>query len=132
MRFLELEVRKAGQEAPLAYYHVHWTRDGAPILDELGAVIDHIAAFSTGGPDSEENLITACNKCNGRKSAAPLRKWSERPTRKPIKGKYGEPQHWDGLSILFVTLAERSHASLTAGERGWLGALRPSTSALAR
>jgi len=124
MKLLELEARNAGQDASLAYYHAHWTRDGAPLLDELGAVIDHIEAFSTGGPDSEENLITACNKCNGRKSAASLDEWSKRPMRKPIKGKHGEPQCWDGLSYLFVALAERNPAMLTAVERDWLIAIK--------
>ena len=121
---LEAEVRTTGYDGRLAYYHAHGTRAGAPILDELGAEVDHIAAFSTGGPDSGENLITACNKCNRRKSAAPLDEWSKRPMRKPIKGKYGEPQHWDGLASVFVMLAERHPAKLTAGEREWLKAIK--------
>ena len=98
MRLLEREMRKAGRTEPLAYFHAHGTRDGAPLLDELWGVIDHAEAFSTGGANSEENLVTACNKCNGRKSSASLIKWGGRVMRKPVKGKYGEPQHWDGLA----------------------------------
>ncbi len=124
MKVLELEVRNANHAGPLAYYHAHWTRDGSPLLDELGAVIDHVDAFSTGGPCSEENLCTACAKCNGRKSSAPLDKWNQREKRSPIKGKYGEPQHWDGLASVFVMLAERNPAKLTAGERDWLKAMK--------
>jgi 5-methylcytosine-specific restriction endonuclease McrA len=123
MKFLEAEARNAGRSG-LAYYHAHWTRDGAPLLDELGAVIDHVDAFSTGGLDSEENLITACNKCNGRKSAAPLDRWNKRSMHKPIKGKYGEPRNWDGLASVFVMLAERNPAPLTVGERDWLNAIK--------
>jgi 5-methylcytosine-specific restriction endonuclease McrA len=123
MKFLEAEVRNAGRSG-LAYYHTHWTRYGAPLLDELGAVIDHVEAFSTGGLDSTENLITAWNKCNGHKSAAPLDRWSKRPMRKPIKGKYGEPQHWDGLASVFVMLADRNMATLTGSERDWLTAFK--------
>ena len=123
MKFLELELRNAGNEQPLAYYHGHWTRDGAPLLDELGAVIDHVEAFSKGGPCTEENLCTACCKCNGRKSSALLEKWTGREKRRPVKGKYGEPQHWDGLSLLFVVLAKRNLDALTSGEREWLVAL---------
>jgi len=123
MKFLELEMRNAGYAGRLAYYHSHWTRDGSPLLDELGAVIDHVQAFSTGGPCTEENLCTACAKCNGRKSSAPVDKWNQREKRSPIKGKYGEPQHWDGLSSLFVVLAGRYPAKLTAVERGWLRAI---------
>jgi 5-methylcytosine-specific restriction endonuclease McrA len=101
MRFLELELRNTGYPGRLAYYHAHWTRDGSPLLDELGAVIDHVKAFSRGGQCSEENLCTACCKCNGRKSSALTDEWGQREKRSPIKGKYGEPQHWDGLVSVF-------------------------------
>jgi len=126
MRFLEREIRASGNADRLSYYHAHWTRDGAPLLDLLGAVIDHIEAHSAGGADQIDNLVTACNKCNGRKSAATLDRWGERPMEKPVKGKYGEPQHWDGLSSLFVMMAKSDPAVLTAGERGWLRALQSS------
>jgi 5-methylcytosine-specific restriction endonuclease McrA len=123
MKFLERDIRAAGRGERLAYYHAHWTRDGSPLLDLLGAVIDHIEAFSAGGASDIDNLATACNKCNGRKSAATLVKWGARPTEKPVKGKYGEPQHWDGLSSLFVMLAQRDPPILTVGEKEWLRAL---------
>jgi hypothetical protein len=60
LRLLEREVRKAGRTEPLAYFRAHATRDGAPLLDELWGVIDHAEAFSSGGANSEENLVTAC------------------------------------------------------------------------
>ena len=124
MKYMELELQRAGigDGGRVAYYHAHWTRDGAPLLDLLGAVIDHIEARSAGGADTVDNLATACNKCNGRKSASTLDRWGARLPEKPIKGKYGEPQHWDGLSSLFVMLAQRHPAKLTAGERGWIRA----------
>jgi 5-methylcytosine-specific restriction endonuclease McrA len=125
MKLLERELRNAGRVEPLSYYHAHWTRTEAPLLDELGAVIDHVEAFSTGGAHSEKNFATACNKCNGRKSSAPLDDWSKRPQHKPIKGKYGEPQHWDGLSGIFVMLAQRDPTGLTASDKGWLKAFNP-------
>jgi 5-methylcytosine-specific restriction endonuclease McrA len=123
MKFLERELRNSGRVDPLAYYHAHWTRDSAPLLDELGAVIDHIEAFSAGGAHSETNFATACNKCNGRKSSAPLDKWGRRVMLKQVKGKNGEPQHWDGLSGVFVILAQRDLIGLTASEKEWLKAL---------
>lgn len=124
MKFLELELRGAGNTEPLAYYHRNWTRDGSPLLDELGATIDHVEAFSTGGACNEENLRTACTKCNYRKSAIPMAEWDQRHKHTPVKGKYGEPQYWDGLSFMFVILAERFSDKLTDGEREWLRALR--------
>jgi hypothetical protein len=120
MKYVECEIRHCGQDAMLAYYHAHWTRADAPLLDELGAVIDHVNAFSKGGVDSLANLITSCNRCNGRKSAAPVEIWERRPKPAPVKGKYGEPQHWDGLSSLFIVLARRYPEALTTGEREWL------------
>ena len=70
-KLLESELKRAGF-ATLAYYHPHGTRRDAPLLDELGAAIDHVQAFSTGDACSEENFRTSCWKCNVRKSAAPL------------------------------------------------------------
>jgi len=119
MRLLEREVKQSGAVNP-PYYHAHWTRRDAPLLDELGAVIDHVEAHSTGGLNSEENLATACNKCNGRKSNAAKIKWGKRSKRQPIKGKYGEPQRWDGLSGVFVILAQRDKVGLSASEKAWL------------
>ena len=127
MKFLESEVTESGRREPLSYYHAHWTRAGAPLLDELGAVIDHIDAFSTGGTSTEENLATACCKCNVRKSAAPMDEWSKRTQRKPIKGKYGEPQYWDGLSSVFVMLARKNRAVLKPSENQWLRVLTAAT-----
>ena len=123
MRLIEREVSRTGTDGQLSYYHPHWTRSHAPLLDDLGAVIDHVEAHSAGGSSDESNLATACCKCNGRKGAAPRGEWAKRPQRRPIKGKYGEPQHWDGLSALFVALARRDPSGLTASEKGWLRAL---------
>ena len=129
MKYLEQELRASGNNCRLSYYHAHWTRDGAPLLDLLGAVIDHIEAFSMGGDDHIDNLATACNKCNGRKSAATLDRWSERPMDRTVKGKYGEPQNWDGLSSLFIMLARRNLTLLTVSKKDWLRVLAQSCSA---
>jgi 5-methylcytosine-specific restriction endonuclease McrA len=123
MRFLEREARSSGRVDQLSYYHPHWTRDGAPLLDELGAVIDHIEAYSAGGAHREENLATACNKCNAQKSSRPVAEWNELFQKKTVKGKYGEPQHWDGFSTLFAILAQRDPIELTVSEKEWLKAL---------
>jgi len=126
MKLLALEVKMAGNGERLAYYHRNGSREGSPLLDELGAALDHVDAFSTGGPCSEENLRTACWKCNVRKSSKATTEWDQREKRKPIKGKYGEPQHWDGFASVFVMLAERHFAKLTVDERAaWLKALKP-------
>ena len=123
MKFVESELRQSGHAGDLAYYHAHWTRQGAPLLDELGAVIDHVDAFSAGGPDSIENLVTACNKCNAQKNSATAVKWDKRRPRKFVNGKYGEPAHWDGLSNLFVLLARRNSTRLSTIEKQWLVAI---------
>lgn len=120
MRLLDREMKNADWKGKPAYYHARGTRDGAPLLDELWAVVDHVNAFVLGGLNSQENLATACNKCNGRKNSAPLDVWGKRVVRKTIKGKYGPPLHWDGLSGLFVMLAQRDPVGLTTSEIAWL------------
>jgi hypothetical protein len=47
---------------------------------------------------------------------------AEHPPR-PVKGKYGEPKHWDGLASMFIVLAREAPARLSASERLWLRAL---------
>jgi hypothetical protein len=42
-----------------------------------------------------------------------------------IRGKYGEPKDWDGLSALFVVFVEQQGASeISPTEREWLEALK--------
>jgi hypothetical protein len=122
MRLLEALARARGHVGKLAYHHPRWRRDRAPLLDHLGAVIDHVEAFSHGGTNDEENFVTACNKCNARKSNAPLEVFKQAVPARPVKGKYGEPEHWDGLSELFVVLA-KDRSDLSASEKRWLAAL---------
>jgi len=102
-----------------------------PLLDELWGVIDHVEAFSSSGSSCEKNLATACNKCNGRKSASPTTEFAKKPKHKPVKGKYGEPQYWEGLSSVFIVLAQRDPTALTATEKGWLKALTKNAEPLA-
>jgi 5-methylcytosine-specific restriction endonuclease McrA len=122
MRYLEQLARQMGHSGRLAYFDPRWRRDRAPLLDHLGAVIDHERAFSRNGEDSEANFVTSCNKCNARKSASEVADFKSRLPLLPVKGKYGEPQDWDGFSTLFVLLAKRA-PGLTAGDKGWLDAL---------
>jgi 5-methylcytosine-specific restriction endonuclease McrA len=124
MKYLERLVRSSGVARPLAYHDAHWTRRNAPLLDHLGAVIDHVDAYSHGGPDVTENFATACNKCNANKSNAACSEFTRRSPRHAVKGKYGEPRNWDGLSALFVVLAERAPETASASERDWLRVLR--------
>lgn len=123
MKFIERELRQSGYAGNLAYFHLRWTRKDSPLLDELGAVIDHVDAFSTGGSSEIGNLVTACNKCNAQKSAATSSNWEERRPHKFVKGKFGEPVDWDGLSTLFMILARRDVKNLTVSEQQWLAAL---------
>lgn len=119
-----MELEKAGYTGPPAYYHRNGRRDRAPLLDELAASIDHVEALVRGGVGDEVNLCTSCWKCNVRKNAATAAQWDQRQRHKPVKGKYGQPQHWDGFTSMFVMLAERNADKLTPGERVWLKALK--------
>ena len=123
MRLAGEFVRTQGFEHPIAYHHPRWRRDAAPLLDHLGCVIDHVVAYSRDGLHESENFAVACNKCNVYKSAAEKAKYlTEHPLRS-VKGKYGEPKNWDGMSSLFVVLARLNPTNLSASERAWLRAL---------
>lgn len=125
MKYLEQLVRHSGGFAgPLAYHDARWRRDKAPLLDELGAVIDHVEAHSRGGVADADNFATACNKCNTRKSADAPEDFRKRSPRHQVKGKYGEPQEWDGLSTLFVALIERDPETARPSELDWLRVLK--------
>jgi RNA:NAD 2'-phosphotransferase (TPT1/KptA family) len=88
-RFIAAELRHAGQSGNLTFHHTHWTRQDAPLLDELGAVIDHVKRLNTDGLETVENLVTACNKYHLRKNADVLEKWNTRKLSKFVRGKYG-------------------------------------------
>jgi 5-methylcytosine-specific restriction endonuclease McrA len=127
MRYLDLFIRQHGFTGPLAYHDVRWRRDKAPLLDHMGAVIDHVQAHSRGGVADQNNFATSCNKCNTRKSNAHVEDFSKRSPLLRVKGKYGEPKAWDGLSQLFITLAEQTSQIPSASEREWLRALTDAT-----
>jgi len=116
MKYLEHYVRGQGHTGTLAYFDLRWRRDAAPLLDHLAAVVDHVEARSGGGADDELNYATACNKCNARKSAGPPKE-----PKHIVKGRYGEPKHWDGLSSVFVALFEQDPKwnGVTKSERDW-------------
>jgi hypothetical protein len=45
---------------------------------------------------------------------------------KKVKGKHGEPLHWDGLASLFLLLTRDYPATMTATDRAWAAALAKS------
>jgi 5-methylcytosine-specific restriction endonuclease McrA len=122
LRLLREFARERGHEGPLAYHDPRWRRDRAPLLDHMAAVVDHREAFSRGGAHEESNFVTACNKCNARKNNVVAEDFKRAVPPRAVKGKYGEPQNWDGLSTLFILLA-RDRCDLPASEKGWLAAL---------
>jgi 5-methylcytosine-specific restriction endonuclease McrA len=108
---------------PLAYWNRQWSRDGAPLLDELAASVDHIEAYSRGGPHNISNFATICARCNARKGARSQQEHRAVHIPWVVKGKYGEPKKWDGLASVFVYFARRASRKLTSSELGWLKAL---------
>jgi hypothetical protein len=124
MKYLQIEVTvNSSGFGDLAYWRFAYDRHGAPLLDELAAVIDHVKAFSTGGGVDLENLATACNRCNMRKNNSDAEKWEREHPIKPIKAKHGEPVNWDGFSNVFVLLARRYSDRLARSEKEWLKVL---------
>jgi uncharacterized protein (TIGR03437 family) len=58
MRYLADLVKREGCDLALPYYHRNWRRRDAPLLDRLGAVIDHVEAHN-GSVSVISNLGTA-------------------------------------------------------------------------
>jgi len=123
MKYLERYARARGYAGPLAWSSFAWRRDASPLLDHLGAVIDHVHAFSLGGAHDASNFVTACAKCNMRKSAEVVERFAKQHPLRRVKAKYGEPQHWEGLSILFVLLMREDPSGATRSEQEWCNAL---------
>jgi hypothetical protein len=123
LKYIERLVRARGHARPLAYYHPNWRRDAAPLLDELGASVDHIEAYAKGGSNEPENLATICAKCNVQKGKLTAQEHLKRHPLKKVKGKHGEPAHWDGLASLFVLLVNENPKLASASERAWAQAL---------
>lgn len=124
IKLLDELVGRAGLPNPRAYYHPNWRRDRAPLLDELGACVDHVEAFAKQGPDDLTNFAAICSRCNTRKATRTRNAFiaASKPWR--VRGKHGEPRDWDGLAAVFVALAPTVGRSLTPTERTWLTALR--------
>jgi 5-methylcytosine-specific restriction endonuclease McrA len=116
----------------LAHWNPQWRRDSAPLLDELAACVDHVHAYSKGRVHDISNFATICARCNARKGSRSREE--HLAVHKPwlVKGKHGEPLHWDGLASVFVFYARRSSRVLTATERGWLAALEAQLTNAAR
>src|SRR6266481_7043154 len=124
MKYLARFMQEQGHRGLLAYWSSAYRRDASPLLDELAAAVDHVTAFSAGGAHDESNFVTACYKCNTRKSASSSDAFHKRnPPRPPVMGMYGEPKAWDGFSALFIVLARQNRSELTRSEADWLEAL---------
>lgn len=123
LKYVERWVRQTGFTGPLAYHDARWRRDKAPLLDHLGAVVDHFQAHSRGGAAVENNFVTSCNKCNMRKNDGLAEEFRQKSPVHQVRGKYGEPDQWDGFSTLFILLAMQAPELTTRSEREWLAAL---------
>lgn len=62
----------------------HWAKIGMPLeciyCAEEYVHIDHVLPTFLGGPDTVDNKVPACAKCNCSKSAKPVREWVEKHT----------------------------------------------------
>jgi 5-methylcytosine-specific restriction endonuclease McrA len=124
LKYLEIEVKIALPDRQFTYWNSRWSRDQAPLADELAACIDHVAAYSRGGAHDLGNFATICNRCNARKSAKGLGEFVTELRPWKVRGKHGEPSSWDGLASTFVYLARKHRSLVTVNEEKWLAALQ--------
>src|SRR5882672_4649359 len=104
LKYLSTFVTEQGFAGPLAYYNLQYSRDAAPLLDELGAAIDHVHAYSRAGAHDETNFVTACSRCNAKKGSGDAESFANRHPRPLVRAKHGEPNHWDGLAAYFIVV----------------------------
>ncbi|MGH7265675.1 MAG: HNH endonuclease [Candidatus Rokuibacteriota bacterium] len=88
----------------------------------MAAVIDHVEPFSRGGAHDDRNFVTACNKCNARKNSLRTDRFATKSPRRPVRGRYGEPTCWDGLSTLFVLMVQHDRSAASTSELAWYSA----------
>ena len=105
-----------------AYYHPNWSRDRAPLLDWLGAVVHRRLAESRGGGTDLSNLVTACSRCVAQKKDTPEDEFLQTHPRQPPST--NEPTGWDGLSTMFLLLAPNYFRAVSDDEREWLAVLK--------
>jgi hypothetical protein len=104
MKYLAEEISSEHNTPPQGYYHGNWKREEAPLLDELGAVVDK---------RNDTNPRTACWRCNTRRTSNESARMGS------------DVSNWDGMSAVFVFLAKQKQheGRLTAYERELLKAL---------
>jgi hypothetical protein len=119
LKLIKHFIESRGYSRPTAYWSLAYRRDASPLLDEMAAVVDHVRAHAAGGPTRENNLATACCRCNMRKSNEDQVNFTTRNPKRRIKARYGEPEHWDGFVSLFMVLARDNQDVLTDSERSW-------------
>jgi hypothetical protein len=123
LKHLGAFVMSQGFSGPIAYYDERYRRDASPLLDELALAIDHVVPYSKKGAHDDSNFVTACSKCNAKKGDRSATAHAQRHPFKPVRGKYGEPRHWDGLASYFFVAGRADPKALTFHERKWLTAL---------
>jgi hypothetical protein len=47
--------------------------------DDVPLTVDHVVLWEEGGPSIEENLVSACRKCNKQRGSTPYREWISGP-----------------------------------------------------
>lgn len=123
LKLVKRFIERNGYLRPTAYFSDSaggpGRRDASPLLDELGALLDHVKAHSAGGGIDEANLKAACARCNMRKSNKDKNSFSAANPKWKVKSKYGEPEHWDGFVSMFMVLARANLKELTSTELQW-------------
>jgi hypothetical protein len=96
------------------YYHGHGKYGATLELFACNwATVDHVAPVVRGGGNDTANLVTACNRCNIKKSAGPD------GCPKPISPEIRQ-LNWDGFALLYIPL----RAQLLKAEDRWVRAIR--------
>jgi len=87
-------LRKSGRQIDQGVSWRVFKRDGYKCrycgADDVPLTVDHLVTWETGGPSIEDNLVSACRKCNKVRGNLPYAEWLQHPHYKGVSRRLDE------------------------------------------
>lgn len=83
-KFAKIIIRKSNRQIEQGISWKVYARDNYTCrycgITAVPMTVDHIICWEVGGPSTEQNLLTACRKCNKLRGNMPYEEWLNSPT----------------------------------------------------
>jgi hypothetical protein len=115
-KLAKIIVRKSTRQVEQGISWAVFRRDGFRCrycgADDVPLTVDHVVPWEAGGPSIEENLVSACRKCNKTKGKIPLPKWLKHPRYKELSQRLAPEvrQQNEGLLEILDSIPLRAHS----------------------